>query len=130
MKIHHLGIVAKKKDIKKFQFKFKKIFSYKDKFQNNRLFIGYCNQRKIWIEFVVPLNRKSTVYNFLRRKGISIHHFAFYTKNLERIKNRLLKKKGYIFVGSFKVNITCFGGKLNTMFFYKNGYFIEFLSKR
>ena len=59
-----------------------------------------------------------------------IHHFAFYTKNLERIKNRLLKKKVIFFVGSFKVNITCFGGKLNTMFFYKNGYFIEFLSKR
>ena len=39
-----------------------------------------------------------------------------------------MKKEGYIFVNQFKTNIPCFGGNLQTIFFYNNNIFIEFLS--
>ena len=83
----------------------------------------------LWFEFILPLNNKSTVKNFLKKNGPSVHHFAYYVNNLADIKSQLKNKRGYIFVNSFKIDLPCFGGIMETVFYYNNNIFIEFLSK-
>ena len=128
MKIHHIGIVSKEKDLTNFYLKPKKKFVYLDKIQNNKIILEYNNSNNLWMEFIIPLNKNSTVFNYYKKNGPSIHHFAYFTKNLEKIKKKFMKKKGYIFVNQFQTNIPCFGGDLKTAFFYNNNIFIEFLS--
>ena len=128
MKIHHIGIVTKEKNLSNLYFRPKKKFVYLDKIQNNKIILEYNKLNNLWMEFIIPLNKKSTVFNYYKKNGTSIHHFAYFTKNLEKIKKEYKKKKGYIFINQFKTNIPCFGGDLNTIFFYNNNVFIEFLS--
>ena len=67
MKLHHIGIVCSEKDIKNFFFKPKKKNIYYDKIQNNKLIIEYNEFNKLWMEFVIPKNKKSTVYKYLKK---------------------------------------------------------------
>ena len=129
MKIHHIGIVCEENDVKNYFFLPKKKFTYLDKKQNNKLIIGQNKNNNLWIELVIPLNSKSTVKNFLKSKGPSIHHFAYYVKDLEKIKKNLQKERGYLYVNSYKIKLNCFGGLMETVFYYNNNIFIEFLSK-
>ena len=128
MKIHHIGIVAKEKDLSNFYIKPKKKFVYFDKVQSNKIILEYNNSNKLWMEFIIPLDKNCTVFNYYKKNGPSIRHFAYLTKNLEKMKKKYINKKGYIFVNQFKTNIPCFGGNLKTVFFYNNNIFIEFLS--
>lgn len=129
MKIHHVGIVCKEKSINNLIFGKGKKFTYTDKKQNNKLIISYNNLNKLWFEFVVPINKKSTVHNFYKKNGTALHHFAYYVDNINNTKKIYSKKKDYIYVGSFKINIPCFGGLMETVFFFHNNIFIEFISK-
>ena len=76
------------------------------------------------MEFVIPQNNKSTVYNFLK-KGTWCSSFWVFCKNLDKQK-KIMEKKGYIYVGSFTTNVSCFGGEIKTMFFYKNNFFMNY----
>ena len=129
MKVHHIGIVCEEENIKNYFFIPKKKYTYIDKFQNNKLIIGFNKPNNIWFEFIVPLNKNSTVKNFLKKKGPSIHHLAYFVKDIDKIKRNLLRKRGYIFVNSFNMNIPCFGGLMDTVFFFNNNIFLEFISK-
>ena len=129
MRIHHIGIATSEKNIKNYFFKPIKKFTYIDKNQNNKLIIGYNKANNLWMEFIIPLNKRSTVQNFLNKHGSSIHHFAYYVKDLKAVKKKYLNKLGYIYINSFKINIPCFGGEMETVFFYNKNIFIEFLSK-
>ena len=93
MKIHHIGIVCKNENINNYFFNPKKKFTYIDKNQNIKLIIGQNKLNDLWIELIVPLNKNSTVYNYLKKNGPSIHHFAYYVKNINEIKKNLKKKK-------------------------------------
>lgn len=128
MKLHHIGIVCNESDMNKFFFRPKKKFIYHDKLQQNKIIIEENIFNNLWMEFVIPKNKKSTVSNYLIKNGPGVHHFGYYTKNLYKQKKILMKKKSFIFVGHFNPNIQCFGGKLNTMFFYNNNFFIELLN--
>tara|TARA_X000000950_G_scaffold289004_1_gene409029 strand:- start:3526 stop:3924 length:399 start_codon:yes stop_codon:yes gene_type:complete len=127
VKIHHIGIVCKEKDIDKYFIKPKKKFVYNDRNQNNKLIIEHNPLNNLWMEFVIPKNNSSTVYNFLKKKGPGVHHFGYLVNDLTRQK-KIMEKKGYFFVGSFSSNVGCFGGKIKTMFFFKNNFFTELLS--
>lgn len=127
MKIHHIGIVCKEKDVGRYFNKSKKKFIYNDRNQNNKLIIEYNPHNNLWMEFIIPKNNNSTVYNFLKKKGPGIHHFGYLVKDLAEQK-KILEKKGYFFVGSFLTNVSCFGGKIRTMFFFKDNFFTEILS--
>ena len=129
MKIHHIGIVCDKNSISDYFFFPKKTSVYIDKNQNNKLIIGKNKLNNLWIELVIPLNNKSTVSNFLKKKGPSMHHLAYYVDDLSLMKKKLINKKGFIFVNSYKMNLPCFGGVMETMFYYNNNVFIEFLTK-
>lgn len=127
MKLHHIGIVCDEMDINKFIFRPKKKNIYFDNVQNNKLVIEYNPYNKLWMEFVIPNNEKSTVYKYFIKNGPSVHHFAYHTENIVSEKKKLLKKRGCIFINSFKIKIPCFGGLINTMFFFNNNFFIELL---
>ena len=130
MQIHHIGIVCEKQNINQYFFCPKKKFTYTDKFQNNKLIIGKNKSNNLWIELVIPLNKNSTVRNFLKKRGPSLHHLAYYVKDLEIIKKKFSKKKGFIYINSFEMNLPCFGGIMETVFFFNDNIFIEFISKK
>ncbi len=127
MKLHHIGIVCKENQINKFYFKPKKKFTYYDKVQNNKLIIGFNKFNNLWMEFVVPQNKNSTVYNFLKKHGPGVHHFGYTTKKIDEKKKILKKKKGFFYINSYTINVPCFGGLIKTIFFYNNNFIIELL---
>ncbi len=128
MKLHHIGIVCNETDMNKFFFKPKKKFIYNDKIQNNKLIIEHNIHNNLWMEFVIPKNKKSTVYKYLIKNGPGIHHFGYKVNNILDQKKKLTKKKGFLYINSFETNISCFGGLIKTMFFFNNNFFIELLS--
>ncbi|MDC1162745.1 VOC family protein [Candidatus Pelagibacter sp.] len=128
MKLHHIGFVCHESDIDKFCFSPKKKFTYKDKVQKNKIIIGLSNLDNLWYEFIIPQSKDSTVYNFLKKNGASIHHLAYYVKNFNQTLKKYKSKKNFSYIRSFKPIIPCFGGKLRTAFFYNNNIFIEFLT--
>ena len=130
MQIHHIGIVCEKQNINQYFFCPKKKFTYTDKFKNNKLIIGKNKSNNLWIELVIPLNKNSTVRNFLKKRGPSLHHLAYYVKDLEIIKKKFSKKKGFIYINSFEMNLPCFGGIMETVFFFNDNIFIEFIKKK
>ena len=127
MKLHHIGFVCAEKDINKFFFSPKKKFIYFDKVQKNKIIIGLSNHDNLWYEFIIPLNDKSTVYRYLKKNGNSIHHLAYKVDNFNKTLKDYKIKRNYTFINKFKINIPCFGGKIETAFFYNNNIFIKFL---
>lgn len=128
MKLHHIGIVVDKINIKNFYFKKKLTSKVIDHFQKNELLFEYNSKNHFWYEYVVPLNRKSTVYNFLKKKGGGIHHFAYLVDDIKKVKKKYMNDKNYIYLNSYKMKIPCFGGNIQSCFFYNNNFIIEFLS--
>jgi hypothetical protein len=127
MKLHHIGIVCSESDINKFIFSTKRKHIYYDKIQKNKIFIGFNNHNNLWYEFIVPISKQSTVINFFKKNGPSIHHFAYHVNDFEKTIKDYKKRRNYTFIREFKTNIPCFGGNLRTAFFFNNNIFIEFL---
>ena len=127
MKLHHIGFVCYEKDLNNFFFSPKKRFTYFDKIQKNKIIIGKNKLDKIWYEFIIPINNKSTVYKYLKKNGNSIHHLAYKVNDLNKIVENYKMKQNFTFINKFKINIPCFGGKMKTAFFFNNNIFIEFL---
>jgi hypothetical protein len=128
MKLHHIGIVCKKDDINNFLFSDKIEESIVDKNQNNNLFFSYDKNKNIWIEFVCPINEKSTVYNYLKKKGPGLHHLGYEVNDIELTINKYKEKNNFIFINKYIINIPCFGGAIRTAFFFNNNVILEFLS--
>ena len=127
MKFHHIGFVCDKKFIKKLKIE-KKIKSfYLDKNKQNKLLFYLDQKSDTLYEFIFPLNRYSTTYNFLKKKGYGIHHYAFQVKNLKKIISIYRNKKNYIFINSYSAKIKYLGGKIKTCFFYYKKNVIEFI---
>ena len=127
MKLHHIGIACTSIN-NIFFLKKKKLFYVIDKFQNNKIFFDYNKDNNLWYEYIVPLNDKSTVFNALKNKEMLIHHLGFYTKDINKIKKKYLNRPDYVFINSFKIKISLWGGELNTIFFSNKGTIVEFLS--
>ena len=60
MKIHHIGIVTKEKNLSNLYFRPKKKFVYLDKIQNNKIILEYNKSNNLWMEFIIPLSKKSS----------------------------------------------------------------------
>lgn len=127
MKFHHVGFVCENKLLKKLKIE-KKINSiYIDKHQKNRLSFYLDQKSKILYEFIFPLNKYSTTYNFFKKNGNGIHHYAFKVKNLKKIIILYKSKKNFIYINSYSANIKYLGGKIKTCFFYYKKNIIEFI---
>ena len=128
MKLHHVGIVIENKEI--LEFASEKTIRNKiiDNNQNNYIYFDYDNSKKIWFEYICPFNKNSTVFNFLKKKGGGLHHLGYFVDNIKRITKNYKKRKNYIFLSSYSINIPFFGGNVETSFFYNNTTIIEFIS--
>tara|TARA_A100001015_G_scaffold321583_1_gene453143 strand:- start:4768 stop:5181 length:414 start_codon:yes stop_codon:yes gene_type:complete len=86
MKIHHIGFVVN--DIKTSIKNFKKLYSlnyvteiFEDTIQQVNVAFIYNNPSETQIELIEPTNKKSPVYEFLK-KGGGLHHICYETKNI------------------------------------------------
>ena len=127
MRFHHIGIVCDKKLLKKLRIEKKIDSTYIDKYQKNRLSFYLDQKSKILYEFIFPLNKYSTTYNFFKKNGNGIHHYAFEVKNLKKIIILYKNKKNFIYINSYSANIKYLGGKIKTCFFYYKKNIIEFI---
>lgn len=127
MKLHHIGICCSTIN-SIFFLKKKKLTFVIDKVQNNKIFFDYNKVNKLWYEYIVPINEKSTVFNSLKNKEMSIHHLGFYTKDINKIKKKYINDPNYVLINSFKIKIPLWGGDLKTIFFSNKGTIIEFLT--
>lgn len=131
-KIHHLGIVCndiedaykafniQPDDIKEY---------YLDKEQQNELYFFHLKENDLWMEFVVPIDENSTVWNYAKNNNFGIHHIGFNSNNLEKEKLRSNNLKGVFELKSYFLKIASFGGRINTLFFYFRGLLIEYVKK-
>ena len=126
MKLHHIGYVisADKLDL------YKKKYSFVlDDVQKNYIFFNFSKKLKIWNEYIIPFSKQSTVYNYLlkNKNKTNIHHYGFLVTDITKKKSQLLNN-GLILIGNYKINVPCFGGIINTKFFYNGKNLIEILS--
>tara|TARA_B100001029_G_C15007317_1_gene421957 strand:- start:345 stop:752 length:408 start_codon:yes stop_codon:yes gene_type:complete len=129
-KIHHIGIVCN--DIKDayeaFQLKSEDIVEcYIDEEQKNKLYFFQLKENDLWIEFVVPINKDSTVWRFANNNNFGLHHLGFNSRDFDKEKSKIANLKGVFELKSYFLKIASFGGKINTLFFYFRGLLIEFV---
>ena len=126
MKLHHVGYVISADKLSLFKKKYDFIV---DDVQKNYIFFNFSKKLNIWNEYLIPFSKQSTVYNYLlkNKNKNNIHHYGFLVRNIIKKKNKLLNN-GLILVGSYKINVPCFGGTINTKFFYNGKNLIEILS--
>ena len=105
MRFHHIGIVCDKKLLKKLRIEKKINSTYIDEYQKNRLSFYLDQKSKILYEFIFPLNKYSTTYNFFKKNGNGIHHYAYEVKNLKKIIIRYKNKKNFIYINSYSAKI-------------------------
>ena len=129
-KIHHLGIACK--DIKDLlnalditQEEIKEV--HEDVEQRNMLYFISLEDNDLWIECVVPIDNRSTTWNFVNRNGIGLHHIGIESFNLKGERENMLQKKGAFEIASFQLNINSFGGAIKTLFFTVKGLIIEYV---
>ncbi len=101
-KLDHIGIVVK--DIKKSYnyyvktFGFKKITKiiYEPAHKVKVQFINFGAGQMPVLELVMPIGKKSKVYNFLKNKGEGFHHYAYEVSNIYKSINFLKKRKCFL----------------------------------
>ena len=126
MKLHHLGYVFDKNKKPYFDKKYKK--KIVDKVQQTYIYFDYSNKLNLWIEYILPMNKSSTVYKFSLKKSNNIHHFGFYTSSISKF-TKVLQKNNYLLINKFNIFVPAFGGKVKTAFFYKSKELVELISK-
>jgi methylmalonyl-CoA/ethylmalonyl-CoA epimerase len=100
MIIHHIGMVVKNIE-EHFQKHFKDALGYEDISQTYNdekigVRVAFINMNdKIYLELVQPIDEKSPVYNFLQKRGQTLHHLCFEVDNIE-IKCNELRNKNYM----------------------------------
>tara|TARA_B100000401_G_C52625845_1_gene633632 strand:- start:264 stop:629 length:366 start_codon:yes stop_codon:yes gene_type:complete len=99
-----------------------------DKVQQNYIYFDYSNKLNLWIEYILPMNKSSTVYKFSLKKSNNIHHFGFYTSSISKF-TKVLQKNNYLLINKFNIFVPAFGGKVKTAFFYKSKELVELISK-
>ena len=131
-KIHHLGVVCKDINdaLKAFNLSLNDITEiYHDEEQNNKIYFFYLKDNNLWLEFVVPLNKESTVWGFANRNNFGLHHLGFNSLDLQNEKLNFNQLTGVFELKNYFLKINSFGGRINTLFFSFRGLLIEFVKK-
>ena len=96
--------------------------------QKNKIIIGLSNHDNLWYEFIIPVNEKSTVTNFLKKNGPSMHHLAYYVDNFKKIIKEHNYKNDYTFIKNAELPKEKQDLNETIAFFFNNNIFIEFLT--
>ena len=126
MKLHHIGYVMSPDKLSLYKKKYDFLI---DDVQKNYIFFNFSKKFNIWSEYLIPFSKQSTVHNYLlkNKNKNDVHHYGFLVTNIIKKKYQLLNN-GFILVGNYKINVPCFGGIVNTKFFYNGKNLIEILS--
>lgn len=131
--IHHIGVVVKNID-EHFQKYFKEALGYDEISQTYTdekigVKVAFINMNdKIYLELVQPLDSKSPVYNFLQKRGQTLHHLCFEVDDVS-VKCKELRDKNYM-VTMPATPAVAFGGR-NVAFLMskEENYLIELVQK-
>tara|TARA_B100000767_G_C19245874_1_gene321204 strand:- start:15 stop:404 length:390 start_codon:yes stop_codon:yes gene_type:complete len=125
MNLHHIGFVFEKNKQSYFDKKYKnKIIDHK---QQNFIYFDYNKKFSIWFEYLIPINRLSTVFKFSNKINNKPHHFGFWVNDIKKETKKMISNN-YILINKFKIKVPVFGGSVNTVFFYKEKKIIELIS--
>ncbi len=101
MEIHHIGLVVN--DIKlHYENYYKNALGYNEIseiFRDDKIgvYVAFINlNNKIYLELVQPLDENSPVYNFLKKRGQTLHHLCFMVENINDECNRLREHNYFI----------------------------------
>ena len=82
MILHHIGFVFKRNKISHFN----KIYKNKiiDLKQQNYIYFDYNKKLKIWLEYLIPINKSSTIFKYSNQNNRRPHHFGFWVDNIKK----------------------------------------------
>jgi hypothetical protein len=125
MILHHVGFVFKKNKFKQFDKIYKdKVIDYK---QNNYIYFNFNKKLNIWFEYLIPINKFSTIYKYAEQNNKDPHHYGFWVNDIKKETKKMISNN-FILINKFKILVPTFGGLVNTVFFYKENKIIELIS--
>ena len=119
MKIHHIGIATNDVDSLLKVYKLKRdditetIF---DNEQKNNLHFIFLKENNLWIEIIEPVDKTSTISNFVNKNQSALHHIGISTDNIENENSFYSKLPSNFIIGKYQLAVNSFGGKIKTLF--------------
>ncbi len=130
MKIHHIGIATNDVDSLLKVYKLKRdditetIF---DNEQKNNLHFIFLKENNLWIEIIEPVDKTSTISNFVNKNQSALHHIGISTDNIENENSFYSKLPSNFIIGKYQLAVNSFGGKIKTLFVAFKGMITEFV---
>ena len=130
MKIHHIGIATNDLDSLLKVYKLKRdditetIF---DNEQKNNLHFIFLEENNLWIEIIEPVDKTSTISNFVNKNQSALHHIGISTDNIEHENSFYSKLPSNFIIGKYQLAVNSFGGKIKTLFVAFKGMITEFV---
>ena len=130
MKIHHIGIATNDVDSLLKIYKLKRgditetVF---DNEQKNNLHFIFIKENNLWIEIIEPVDKNSTINNFVNKNQSALHHIGIYTNNIEHENFFYSKLPSNFIIGKYRLTVNSFGGKIKTLFVAFKGMITEFV---
>lgn len=130
MKIHHIGIATNDVDSLLKVYKLKRdditetIF---DNEQKNNLHFIFLKENNLWIEIIEPVDKTSTISNFVNKNQSALHHIGISTENIENENSFYSKLPSNFIIGKYQLAVNSFGGKIKTLFVAFKGMITEFV---
>ncbi len=130
MKIHHIGIATNDVDSLLKVYKLKRdditetIF---DNEQRNNLHFIFLKENNLWIEIIEPVDKTSTISNFVNKNQSALHHIGISTDNIEHENSFYSKLPSNFIIGKYQLAVKSFGGKIKTLFVAFKGMITEFV---
>jgi hypothetical protein len=130
MKIHHLGVVTTDvaSTLSALGLSAELITEVvEDDNQKNRLHFIYLEANDMWLELVEPMEQKSSVFKFAKKKRVGLHHLAFSGADLPELRRDLGEIPGMFPLGTYQINVKSFGGQIRTLFVAFHGLILEYV---
>tara|TARA_B100000579_G_scaffold32488_1_gene22657 strand:- start:222 stop:617 length:396 start_codon:yes stop_codon:yes gene_type:complete len=130
MKIHHIGIATNDVDSLLKVYKLKRddiaetVF---DNEQKNNLHFIFLKENNLWIEIIEPVDKTSTISNFVNKNQSALHHIGISTDNIEHENSFYSKLPSNFIIGKYRLTVNSFGGKIKTLFVAFKGMITEFV---
>ena len=131
MKIHHIGIATNDVDsvLKTYKLTREHITeTIFDKEQKNNLYFIFLKENNLWLEIIEPVEKGSTIINFVNKNKSALHHIGIASNNLDEEQSYYSNLPKTFPIGKYKLYVKSFGGHINTLFVSFKGLITEFVS--